>query len=157
MRQLRDDHWNALKSAWSETWPLAYDSGKESEKQGEMFVNEVVLYGEPRDPIKASWVTYDVDLDEGGTVTSQLRIVRVPMDDLRGLQYMAWLDKNLDTFHDALAEHILRYAAEMAKSSKQHWPERYKTSEPEDLLNSLMDERVFYGKLCESWKRWSTE
>jgi hypothetical protein len=121
-----------------------------------MFVNEVVLYGEARDPIKANWVTYDVDLDEGGTVTSQLRIVRVPLDDLRGLQYMAWLDKNLDTFHDALAKHILNYAAEMAKSSKQHWPEKYNDDAQEEA-QSATNESVSYGRLCENWKKWSTK
>ena len=154
LRQLRDNHWNALKSAWNETWPLAHDSGKESEKQGEMFVNEVVLYGETRDPVKANWVTYDVDLDEGGTVTSQLRIVRVPLDDLRGLQYMAWLDKNLDIFHDALAKHILNNAAEMAKSGKQHWPEKYNDDAQEETQEAT-NESVSYGRLCESWRRWS--
>ena len=156
LRQMRTDGQSFLKHAFNTTWPLAYDSAKESGKQGEMFMNEAVLYGEPRDPIKGNWVTYDVDLDDGGTLTTQLRIERVPVDDLRALQYMAWLDKNLDIFHDALAAEVIRGAQERTKVAKQHWPEKYNDDAQEETQEAT-NESISYGKLHENWKRWATK
>jgi hypothetical protein len=156
LRQMRTDGQSFLKHAFNTTWPLAYDSAKESGKQGEMFMNEAVLYGEHRDPIQGNWVTYDVDLDDGGTLTTQLRIERVPVDDLRALQYMAWLDKNLDIFHDALAAEVIRGAQERTRIAKQHWPEKYNDDAQEETQEAT-NENISYGKLHENWKRWATK
>ena len=78
------------------------------------------------------------------------------MDDLRALQYMAWLDKNLDIFHDAIAAEVIRGAQERTKVAKQHWPEKYNDDAQEETQEAT-NENISYGRLHENWKRWATK
>jgi len=156
LRILRNTMQHVFRAAYNETWPLAYDASQQKKKQGEMFVNEIILYGERNDPVQGDWEMFDVDLIDGGTLTGQAIFSRFELDDERGLQYMTWLDDNLNIFYDAAAQSILAYAQENAQVSRQHWPEKFKSTSQEADSQPTM-EGVSYGTLCESWKSWATK
>ena len=151
---LRREMNHVLRDAFNETWPLAFDASQERKKQGEMFVNEITLYGERNDPVQGDWEMFDVDLIDGGTLTGQFIFNRVELDDQRGLDYIAWLDNNLDLFYDFAANSVMRYAKAQGKTMRQHWPEKFKSTSQEADSQPAM-EGVSYGTLCESWKRWA--
>ena len=145
--------WLYFMHAWNETWPLAYDAGKESQKQQPLAlgpISEHTLYGENRDPVQGEFTDFDMTLDDGGTIHSKFAIDRVPLDDERGINYIIWLDNNLDLFYDAVAENVFKRAAEFLEGNKRIYPSTFAGGEEEAVT-----ENVSYGKLCESWRRWS--
>jgi hypothetical protein len=152
----------ALKYAFDKTWPLAYDRSKEMQQQ--LSLTERNLYGEYKDQVQMEFTEYLVDLENSGELGAAVRFFRVPMDDVRGLAYADWLDKNLDTFYDAIGEFILKKAQESREDWKRVSPEKFEKEyqagraqfTPQDSEEELA-ENVSYGSLCESWKRWATE
>ena len=86
------------------------------------------------------------------------------MDDLRGLAYADWLDENLDIFYDAVAEYLLKRAAEHREDWKRTSPEKFEKEYQKGRAQfTLQDseegltENVSYGRLCENWKKWATK
>jgi len=149
----------ALKHAFDKTWPLAYDRSKEMQKQFEFSLTEIHLYGDYKDQVQLEFTEYLVDLENGGELGAAVRLFRVATDDARGLAYADWLDENLDTFYDAVAEFILKTAHETRVHQGRANPGKFEAGRKlgfeAEGSEEQVSENVSYGKLCENWKRWA--
>ena len=147
-----------FKRAFHATWQLARDNTQEKKKQQPMFsvTESAKLY----QTMEGVFNILDFSLDNGGTVSGEMMFTDVPVDDSKMLNYMSWLDNNLDIFYDAMAKHIVADAEDQTEEAKRHWPEKFKSTsvddeDSSDEPQSDLDENVSYGRLCESWRNWS--
>jgi len=149
----------ALKYAFDKTWPLAYDRSKEMQKQSEFSLTEIHLYGDYKDQVQLEFTEYLVDLENGGELGAAVIFSRVPMDDERGLAYTDWLDENLDTFYDAVAEFILKTAHKTRVHQGRANPGKFEAGRKLGFgaqdSEGQVSENASYSKLCEGWKRWA--
>ena len=152
-----------FKNAFDATWPLSHDATQEKKKQQPMFpVSEVRLYSNPgeSEAVEGFFNMLDFSTDNGGTVEGQILFKNISVNDERMLNYMSWLDGNLDAFYDAMAHAILTKAEERTKGNKRSWPEKFKSMSVKGDAGTYvprtdLNEKVSYGRLCESWKKWS--
>jgi len=147
----------ALKYAFDKTWPLAYDRSKEMQKQ--LSLTEIHLYGDYPNLHQLEFTEYLVDLENGGELGAAVIFSRVPTDDERGLAYADWLDENLDTFYDAVAEFILKTAHETRVHQGRANPGKFEAGRKLGFgaqdSEEQVSENASYSKLCEGWKRWA--
>ena len=145
----------AFKQGFAATYHQFRDDRAASNKQIELPLKEVRLArleilpaGE--DP-EGDFSTYEIDLENGGTLSGNIEFSKlIPGSDF--MDYIYWLDDNLDLFYDGTIKHLLKTFEAKLIANKSYQPEKFKGGEEEAVT-----ENISYGRLCENWKKWATK
>jgi len=148
----------AFQYALTNTYSKWYTIAREAEKQMKFPLEEARLSLpvvpsplRPGEDLKGEFASYEIDLENGGTVAGHIEFYGF-LPDSPFINYVYWLDNNLELFYDATTKYLLKQAEERHISNLNQWPEKFKTGK-----ESAVTERVSYRKLYENWKRWPKE
>jgi len=154
MMQSPFERQQAFKQGYLATYRKFNDYLDASSQQIELPLKEARLSNpfpaDGEDP-EGDFSTYEINLENGGTVAGNIEFSGlIPGSSF--MNYIYWLDDNLDLFYDGLIKYLLKTFNERRVANKRHWPEKFKSGEGEE---EAVTESVSYGRLCESWRRWS--
>ena len=136
---------DGFEPAWTEYMKDA----AESRKQLELSLNEVRLAPGAGENITGEFEKFEVNLENGGTMTGKIRFDGIPVDFGEMLKFVSWLDSNLEIFYDAAARSLVKRVDVQQSQARKSWPEKFKDGE------GAVAENTSYGKLCENWKGWA--
>ena len=156
------ERWHAFGAGFKKSWELWAGSLRKSAKaQQSLPLQELKLkayataYEDivmiPGEEPEGDFSTYEIDLENGGTVSGNIKFWGL-VPGSAFMDYIYWLDDNMDIFYDGTIHYILKHFEAKLASNKSYWPEKFKAEEEEAVT-----ENVSYERLCESWRRWATK
>ena len=159
-------------------WDEYMKDAAEGRKQFELPLNEVRLpapSGDGGENITGDFLKFEVNLENGGTMTGRIWFDGIPVDNEGMLKFVFWLDSNLEIFYDGSARSLVKRVDVQQSQARKSWPEKFKNYDPppgsrsEEEVHRELDrlgdidpganggavaESTSYGKLCENWKGW---
>ena len=160
------ERWHAFGAGFKKSWELYAGSIRKSAKaQQSLPLQELKLKAYatayegivmiPGEEPEGDFSTYEIDLENGGTVSGNIKFWGL-VPGSAFMDYIFWLDDNMNIFYDGTIHYILKHFEAKLASNKSYWPEKFKAEEEEEEEEAVT-ENISYGRLCENWKKWATK